>query len=39
MNHDQRYDINSTKLEGLGWAPEKSLDDILRDAISDSPEF
>jgi dTDP-glucose 4,6-dehydratase len=31
--HDRRYSIDTTKMRGLGWAPEKSFGDGLRETV------
>ncbi|MFN8108937.1 MAG: dTDP-glucose 4,6-dehydratase [Thermoleophilia bacterium] len=32
--HDRRYALDTTKLRGLGWAPERSFTDGLQDTVS-----
>jgi dTDP-glucose 4,6-dehydratase len=31
--HDRRYSLDTSKLRGLGWAPEKSFEDGLRETV------
>jgi dTDP-glucose 4,6-dehydratase len=31
--HDRRYSLDTTKLRGLGWAPQKSFDEGLRETV------
>jgi dTDP-glucose 4,6-dehydratase len=32
--HDRRYSLDTTKLEGLGWAPQTPFEDGLRETVS-----
>jgi dTDP-glucose 4,6-dehydratase len=33
VGHDRRYSLDTTKLHGLGWAPETSFEDGLRETV------
>jgi dTDP-glucose 4,6-dehydratase len=32
--HDRRYSLDTTKLEGLGWAPQTPFEEGLRETVS-----
>lgn len=34
LGHDRRYSIDTTKIQGLGWKPERTLDAALADTIA-----
>jgi dTDP-glucose 4,6-dehydratase len=29
LGHDRRYSVDTSRVRGLGWAPERSLDEAL----------
>ncbi len=34
LGHDRRYSLDTTKLRGLGWAPQRSFDEALEETVA-----
>lgn len=34
LGHDRRYSLDTTKLRGLGWAPDRSFDEALEETVA-----